>query len=409
MKRRSAALALLSVLSVSAAYAAGREASVAEAASAFSALGALTARDVAVAGAPVPAPAATPDDKGVFLYNPRDRKVLFCSESGCRTSATDVVDVLPDGLRGLYVFRSAGVSHCGGGACATLDARLAFASKFTRGARLYGTSPSAGTWTCEATGCRRLTEAFFDSTWPGGFDATGFWASGPQGTWRCGETACRKLADVRLEILFSVGTPGGRGLAWGGDRRTGTWRCTETACASVGGPFWYNGYAFDAEGNLFGSSAFPDSSYACSAAGCRKLDDRYHRWHGPDGRGGMIASTQVPAETQRCDLTGCKKTADGAPSVSQRVIDPVAAAVPAALRRPGYSQSVVGTDDAVYGVRARTAPRLERRAAASAPAELTRSAAGEERVLGSDAPVLCWSWEYDEDKPSAWDDGCAFY
>jgi hypothetical protein len=402
----------LTILAAGGAFAGSPETSAAAAEAAFSEI------DAKLPGLPAPSAPATVaaslPDRGAFLYSRADGKILFCAAPGCRTAAEKIVDVLPDGARGLYAFGAPGVTHCERGICSALDARLSFSEKFTRaGARLYGTSPDQGTWLCDPKGCRLLAPAFFDSRWGGAFDATGFWGSGPQGTWRCDDASCRKISDVRLDVLFSVGTPGGKGLAWGGNP-AGTWRCTESDCRPQGGLSWYNTYAFDDAGNLFGSSSYPkDSTYVCSENGCRKIDGLYRYWHGPDGRGGMIASLQTGGEAQRCDAASCVETGNGA-AQGPAVIGPVAsspAAVPDAsvsANAPGMSSAATGTDGAVYAVRAKTGPALDRRARASAPAEFVRIEGGRERALAGDA-AACWNWEYDEDSPSEWSNACSFY
>lgn len=348
-------------------------------------------------------PSAVPAH-GAFLYSPNDRAVLSCGFAGCRTVAHDVAQVRPDELGGLYVFGSSGITHCADGSCVLLQAGLDLPVKFVRSAgRLYGTSPAAGTWLCRPDACRRLTpESFETYAWAGAFDADGFWGSGKGGTWRCDDAACRKISDAVLEFLFSVGVPGVKGVAWGGNK-AGTWRCDETSCASKGGIVWYNTYAFDADGNLFGSSGFPDSSYACSANGCTKLDDRYRYWHGPDGNGRMLATQQYPAQVQRCDLTACEPDHTGI-KPGNTVIGPAGSAAVAPAKAPASA------DGAAYAVTPKTEPRLARHASPPAqPGEILRSLGGIPSILTADAPVNCWTWEDDEDSPSAWENACSFY
>lgn len=351
---------------------------------------------------------------GAFLYSPADQALYACRAGDCSVAASKVTEILPDALGGLYAFGAGGIAHCVAGACSPLQPGVALTAKVVRaGGKLYGTSAADGTWMCEPSFCRRLSNAYFDSSWPGAFDARGFWGSGPQGTFRCDDNSCRRLTGERLEVLFSVGTKAG--LAWGGSRTGGTWRCTETACESKGGLFWYNTYAFDAAGNLFGSSGFPDSTYACSDAGCRHIDDLYRYWHGPDARGGMLASTQVPAETHLCDLNGCKKVADGKPAALS-VIGPVAssagapAPVSRATKAAGLTDAVKGDDGAVYGVREGTYLPLGRRdVVPSRPGEIVRVDGGVPSALAVDPAPSCWSWEHDEDGPSAWENSCVLY
>ncbi len=363
----------------------------------------------------VPALAADPAGRpahGAFIHSPADRVLLACGFGGCRAAATNVSEVVPDGLDGVFVFGAGGLAHCRDGSCSPLEAGLSFDMKIVRpGGRLVGSSKSRGTWACEPGACRRLTEAYFDSSWPGAFDAAGFWGSGPSGTFFCGDASCRRIADQRLEILFSAGTK--PGIAWGGSRSGATWRCTETACASMGGIFWYNTYAFDADGNLFGSSGFPDSTYACSEKGCRKLDDKYRYWHGPDPRGGMLASTQIPKETHRCTLSACAKESDGIPAASS-VIGPVGGAIAAPVSRAvalaGFAAAARGVDGAVYAIRECSYERLARRASAPARAgEVVRIDGGRESVLAASPAPACWSWESDEDSPSAWENSCSLH
>lgn len=351
---------------------------------------------------------------GAFLYSPADRVLYTLGYAGGRTVATDVSEVVPDGLDGLYVFGVAGLSHCRDAACVPLRAGLSFSAKVVRaGGKLYGTSETLGTWLCEPASCKRLTPAFFSSSWPGAFDATGFWGSGPSGTFRCGDSGCRLVSKEPLEILFSVGTV--PGLAWGGSRTGGTWLCTETSCEAKGGAFWYNTYAFDAAGDLYGSSGFPDSTYVCTKAGCAKIDDKYRYWHGPDARGGMLASTQVPAETHLCIPKSCVKVADGAPK-AYSVIGPVGSSAGAAApstretKVVGFESAVRGDDGAVYGVRASSFERLERRAVVPERAATVVRVEGEvETVLSFAQSPRCWSWEHDEDAPSKWESSCALY